>query len=292
MAKGSHERFKRSILEGPRPRRLSPDRYEDAAVSPHTRAALITGSTSGIGLAIAEKFAEAGYAVVITGFGNAQAILTLREALTSRYGVPVSYIAADAAQPAEIRDMMESAAREIGTLDILVNNVGMQHVATLDEFPDEKWDQLLAVNLSAAFHATKAALPGMKQKGWGRIINIASAHGLVASVGKAAYVASKHGLIGLTKVTALEAARFGVTVNAICPGWVRTALAEKQVHDRAARCGRPVSEEEVHMLGEKQPLAAFTTPAQVADLALYLCSSSAATITGAALSIDGGWVAQ
>jgi 3-hydroxybutyrate dehydrogenase len=261
-------------------------------VNLNNRAALITGSTSGIGLAIAESFAAAGCRVVLTGFGDALEVLDLQESLARRHSVPVSYVAADVSRPAEIREMMANAARQVGTLDILVNNAGMQHVAPVDEFPEDKWDQVLAVNLSAAFHATKAALPGMRQKRWGRVINISSAHGLVASAGKAAYVASKHGLLGLTKVTALETARSGVTVNAICPGWVRTPLAEKQIHDRAARSGCSVHEEEIQLLGEKQPLAVFTTPAQVADLALYLCSPSASTITGAALSIDGGWVAQ
>jgi 3-hydroxybutyrate dehydrogenase len=262
------------------------------AVNLQNKTALITGSTSGIGLAIAEAFASAGCGVALTGFGDPQAIMELRESLVRRHSVPVSHIPADAARPAEIREMLATVARQLGTLDILVNNVGMQHICLVDEFPEDKWDQMLAVNLSAAFHATKAALPGMKQKGWGRIINIASAHGLVASAGKAAYVASKHGLVGLTKVTAIETARFGVTVNAICPGWVRTPLVEKQVQDRAARSGRSLLDEERQLLGEKQPLPTFTTPAQVADLALYLCSPSAATITGAALSIDGGWVAQ
>jgi 3-hydroxybutyrate dehydrogenase len=256
------------------------------------KAALVTGSTSGIGGAIAQRLAAAGCNVVITGFGEETEIDRLTKSLSQEHGVRALYIAADARKPAEVRAMMASAASKIGTLDVLVNNVGMQHVAPVDEFPDEKWDELLAVNLSAAFHTTKSVLPGMKEKRWGRVINIASAHGLVASAGKSAYVATKHGLIGLTKVTALEAASFGVTANAVCPGWVRTPLVEKQVHDRAASSGRSLADTELQLLLEKQAVPTFTTATQVADLALYLCSQSAATITGAALSIDGGWVAQ
>jgi 3-hydroxybutyrate dehydrogenase len=180
----------------------------------------------------------------------------------------------------------------LGGVDILVNNAGIQHVAEIDSFPEEDWNRVIAINLSAAFHATKAALPVMKQRGWGRIINVASVHGLVASAGKAAYVAAKHGLVGLTKVTALECARFGITANAICPGWVRTPLVERQVQARAERSGRSLQDEESLVLSEKQPLATFTDPRQIADLVVFLCSDSASTMTGAAVSMDGGWVAQ
>jgi 3-hydroxybutyrate dehydrogenase len=256
------------------------------------RAALVTGSTSGIGWSIANALAAAGCQLVITGFGDPDEIDVLTQSMARHYDVHVSYINADAEQPAQVRDMIKMIVQRTGALDVLVNNVGVQHIAPLDEFPDEQWDRLLAINLSSAFHATKATLPGMKTKRWGRIINIASAHGLVGSVGKAGYVAAKHGLIGLTKVTALEVARFGITANAICPGWVRTQLAEAQVNDRAARSGRSLQEEETRLLVEKQAIDAFTTPEQVADLVVHLCSPSAATITGAALSIDGGWVAQ
>lgn len=261
-------------------------------MSLHGKSALVTGSTSGIGLAIAKALAACGCNLVITGFGDAAQIQALTESLAKQHDIQAAYIPADAARPADIRSLIAASIQRFGAIDILINNVGIQHVAPLDEFPDEQWDRVIAVNLSAAFHATKAVLPSMKAKRWGRIINVASAHGLVASVGKGAYVAAKHGLVGLTKVVALENAPFGITANAVCPGWVRTPLVDQQVQARAAHSGRTLAEEEQLLLGEKQPLQAFTTPEQIAALAIFLCGDSAATITGASLPIDGGWVAH
>jgi 3-hydroxybutyrate dehydrogenase len=254
--------------------------------------ALVTGSTSGIGLAIARAMAVAGYNVIITGFGELSQIDILLGELRDRHGVGAVYLPADLSKPGEIRALVSSALERFGSVGILVNNAGIQHIAPIHEYPEDRWDQILAVNLSAAFHTTKALLPHMRTAGWGRIINIASAHGLVASPSKSAYVASKHGLIGFTKVTALENGAFGVTANAICPGWTRTPLAEKQVADRAARAGTSIQQEELQVLLEKQAIPAFTTPEQIASLAVFLCSDQASTITGATLSIDGGWVAQ
>lgn len=256
------------------------------------KTALVTGSSSGIGLAIARALASAESNVVLTGFGDRDELDRLAATLASHHGVGVAYIPADVRKPSDIRDLVFAATERFGTLDILVNNAGIQHIAPVEEFPEDKWDEILAVNLSAAFHATKAALPLMRRAGWGRIINISSAHGLVASPGKCAYVAAKHGLIGLTKTTALETGRFGITANAICPGWTRTPLAEKQVQDRAVQSGREIRDEEVRMIGEKQAITQFTTPEQIAEFAVFLCSDAAASLTGAALSVDGGWVAQ
>lgn len=256
------------------------------------RTAVVTGSTSGIGLAIAEGLSAQGCDVVITGFGDAAAIDDVVARFARQYSIRAHYLPADVTQPAEIRALIAAAAERLGVVDILINNAGIQHVAEIDVFPEEQWDRVIAVNLSAAFHATKAALPLMKQRCWGRIVNIASAHGLVASAGKAAYVAAKHGIIGFTKVTALESARFGITANAVCPGWVRTPLVEQQVQARAMRSGRELQEEESMLLSEKQPLPAFTSPQQIADLVVFLCSESASTMTGASLSMDGGWTAQ
>jgi 3-hydroxybutyrate dehydrogenase len=256
------------------------------------RTALVTGSTSGIGLSIARALAASGCNVVLTGFGERAAIEALMAELETRYQVGVAYVAADLADPAEIRALADAATRTFGTVHILVNNAGVQHIAELENFPQERWDQILAVNLSAAFHTTKALIPAMKQVGWGRIINISSAHGLVASPGKCAYVTAKHGLIGLTKATALETGQYGITANAVCPGYTRTPLALKQLQDRAAHSGRDLHEEERRMLTEKQAIPLFTEPGQVAELTVFLCSEGASTITGAALSIDGGWVAQ
>lgn len=252
----------------------------------------MTGSTSGIGLAIARVLAAAGCDVVITGLGDAAQISALAHELAGEHRIRASYIPANLASPAEIRSLVAAAEDQLGAPQILVNNAGIQHVAPLQQFPDEQWDQIVAVNLSAAFHATKACLPAMQRAGWGRVINISSAHGLVASPGKSAYVAAKHGLIGLTKVTALENAAFGITANAICPGWVRTPLVEAQVQARAAAGGISPLEAEQLMIGEKQAIVEFTAPEQIAALALFLCSDSASTVTGAAMSMDGGWVAQ
>ena len=256
------------------------------------KVAIITGSTSGIGLGIARALAAEGCAIMLNGFGDKEAIDKLRRELAKEHKVKVSYSAADMSKPAEIGLMVAATVREFGAVDILVNNAGIQHVAPIDEFPDEKWDAIIAINLSAAFHATKAALPGMKRRRWGRIVNIASAHGLVASEQKVAYVAAKHGLVGMTKVAAIEAANFGITCNAICPGWVLTPLVEQQIAARAKQTGRSVEETQADFLREKQPMLAFSTPESIGALTVFLCGDSAATITGSAYSIDGGWVAQ
>ena len=257
------------------------------------KTALVTGSTSGIGLGIANALAAEGCNIVMNGFGDAAAIERLRRGLAERHGVRAIHLPGDMSRPAEIRSLVEQAtAHEGGGVDILVNNAGIQHVAKIVDFPDERWDAVIAVNLSAAFHASKAALPAMIAKRWGRIINIASAHGLVASGEKAAYVAAKHGLVGLTKVTAIETANQGVTCNAICPGWVLTPLVEQQIAARAAAQGIPVEQARDDLVREKQPMLDYTTPEKIGALAVFLCGEAASTITGAALSIDGGWVAQ
>jgi 3-hydroxybutyrate dehydrogenase len=258
----------------------------------HGKTAIVTGSTSGIGLGIAEALAAQGCDIVLNGFGDPAAIERLRCDLVERHGVRAHYVAADMAKPAEIRGLAAAATEHFGGVDILVNNAGIQHVAPIVEFPEERWDAVIAINLSAAFHATKAALPAMIAKRWGRIINIASAHGLVASGEKAAYVSAKHGLVGLTKVTAIETANQGVTCNAICPGWVLTTLVAQQIEARAGAEGIAVERAREDLLREKQPMLDFTTPEKIGALAVFLCGAAAATMTGAALSIDGGWVAQ
>jgi 3-hydroxybutyrate dehydrogenase len=256
------------------------------------RTALVTGSTSGIGRGIAQALAARGANLVLNGYGEAGEIEKLRAGLAQAHGVTVGYDAADMSRPQEISAMVEKAVDEFGAIDILVNNAGIQHVAPVEEFPPEKWDAILAVNLSASFHTIRHALPAMKQRKWGRIINIASAHALIASPYKTAYVAAKHGVAGLTKTVALEAAAFGVTVNAICPGYVFTPLVEKQIPDTAK--ARGITEEQVvkDVLLAAQPTRQFVTIEQVASLAAYLASEDAASITGAILSIDGGWTAQ
>jgi 3-hydroxybutyrate dehydrogenase len=256
------------------------------------KVAIVTGSTSGIGLGIAEAFAAQGVDLVINGFGDAAQIESLRAELASRHGVRVVYSAADMSKPDQVAGMVEQATGELGRVDILVNNAGIQHVAHVQDFPAEKWEAVIAINLSAAFYATKAALPQMLERNWGRIINIASAHGLVASADKSAYVAAKHGLVGLTKVVALETARTGVTCNAICPGWVLTPLVQRQIDDRAAREGIPVERAKLELLGEKQPSLEFVTPEQLAGLAVFLCSPSADQLRGQAIAMDGAWTAQ
>ncbi|MCS6780494.1 MAG: 3-hydroxybutyrate dehydrogenase [Geminicoccaceae bacterium] len=256
------------------------------------KVAVVTGSTSGIGLGIAHALARAGADVMLNGFGEAPAIARLRDELASEHGVRVGYDGADMSRPEQIAAMIEHATAELGRVDILVNNAGIQFTAPVHEFPVERWDAILAINLTAAFHAIRAALPQMLERNWGRIVNIASAHGLVASVHKSAYVAAKHGLVGLTKVVALETATTGVTCNAICPGWVLTPLVQKQIDDRAAREGIPVEEAKRALLAEKQPSQEFATPAQIGALAVFLCSDAAAQIRGAALPVDGGWTAQ
>lgn len=256
------------------------------------KVALVTGSTSGIGLGIARELARAGADIVLNGFGYPAQIAALRTAVAQEFSVRVAYSAADISKPEEIAAMVSQAQKEFGSLDILVNNAGIQFVANIEDFPDTRWDQIIAINLSGVFHGMKAAIPGMKAKGWGRIINIASAHGLVASGQKVAYVAAKHGVVGMTKVAAIELGNFGVTVNAICPGWVLTPLVQKQLEDRARLEGSDVETQKKNMIAEKQPMHRFSTPEAIGGLAVFLCSDAAATITGAPLSIDGGWVAQ
>jgi len=256
------------------------------------KTALITGSTSGIGLGIAEALAAQGANIVLNGFGEAGEITQLRIDLSRRHGVNVLYDGADMSQPAAIESMMKSALGEFGAVDILVNNAGIQHVAPVDEFPLEKWNAILAINLSAAFHTMRLALPAMKQRGFGRVVNIASAHALVASPFKSAYVAAKHGIAGLTKTVALEVAQLGITVNAVCPGYVLTPLVRKQIPDTAK--ARGISEEAVvrDVLLAAQPTKQFVTVEQVAAFTTFLCSDSAASITGAVLPIEGGWTAH
>ncbi len=256
------------------------------------RIALVTGSTSGIGLGVAHALAAAGANIMLNGFGDAAQIETLRTEMASSHGVQVGYNGADISKPDQVGGMVADTIRSMGSLDILVNNAGVQFTANVEDFPAERWDQIIAINLSGVFHGMKAAIPGMKAKGWGRIINIASAHGLVASPQKIAYVAAKHGVVGMTKVAAIELANAGVTVNAICPGWVLTPLVEKQLRDRAVRDATTVEQVTHAMLTEKQPMAQFSTPEQIGGLAVFLCSEAARTITGTPLSIDGGWVAQ
>ena len=256
------------------------------------KVALVTGSTSGIGLGIARALAGQGADIMLNGFGDSAAIEAERARFVAEFGVRVRYNAADLSKPKEIAAMVAETEQELGRLDVLVNNAGIQFVANIEDFPDDRWDAVIAVNLSGVFHAMKAAIPGMKRRGWGRIINIASAHGLVASGQKAAYVAAKHGVVGMTKVAAIELANEGVTVNAICPGWVLTPLVQKQIDDRARELGSTPEEQKRLMVTEKQPMAEFSTPEQIGALAVFLCSDGAKTITGAPLSIDGGWVAQ
>jgi len=256
------------------------------------KTALITGSTSGIGLEIARAFAKQGTNLVLNGFGNAQEIETLRAGLAKEHKIEVVYSPADLSKPSDIAQMIKLAESKFGGVDILVNNAGIQFVAPIEEFPVEKWDAILAINLSGAFHATRLAVPYMKKKKWGRIINMSSAHGLVASPFKSAYVAAKHGLLGLTKTVALETAEVGITVNAICPGYVMTPLVQKQIPDTAK--ARGISEDAVirDVILEAQPTKKFVEVSEVAALALFLASDAASSITGAALSIDGGWTAH
>jgi 3-hydroxybutyrate dehydrogenase len=255
------------------------------------KVALVTGSTSGIGLGIAQSLARLGVHLTLNGFGDAEAAkaAVLAVALS---GVRVDYHGADMSRPDQIEDLIRHTEASFGRLDILVNNAGIQHVAPIEEFPVERWDAVIAINLTSAFHTTRLALPGMRARNWGRVINIASAHGLVASANKSAYVAAKHGLVGMTKSVALETATTGITVNAICPGWVLTPLVQKQVDARAAAEGVSVEEAKKALLGEKQPSLQFTTPEQLGELAVFLCSEAASNIRGAAINVDGGWVAQ
>ena len=256
------------------------------------KTAIVTGSTSGIGLGVATALAAQKCNMMLNGFGEPAAIEKIQKELSEQHGIKAAYSAADMSNPADIRALVASAERELGPVDILVNNAGIQHVASIEDFPDDKWDAILAINLSAAFHAIKAALPDMKRRKWGRIINIASSHGLVASGEKVGYVAAKHGLVGLTKVVAIETANSGVTCNAICPGWVLTALVAKQIEAKAKAAGISFVQASENLLREKQPMLRFTTPEQIGALAVFLCGDHAATITGVPLSIDGGWTAQ
>lgn len=254
--------------------------------------AIVTGSTSGIGLAIAHAFAAQGVDILFNGFGDKAAIDAILAEFPQKYGVKVAYSAADMSKPAEIRQMAADAAAKLGGVDILVNNAGIQFTATIEEFPEDKWDAILAINLSAAFHGTKAVLPLMRKGGFGRVINIASVHGLVASAHKAAYVAAKHGIIGLTKVTALEMAESGITCNAICPGWVHTPLVQKQIEDKAAAQGISVDEATKQLLGEKQPNKRFVKPETIGAIAVFLCGEHGDSMTGEIITADGGWTAQ
>jgi 3-hydroxybutyrate dehydrogenase len=256
------------------------------------KTALISGSTSGIGLATARALAQDGANVILNGFGDKAEIEKLRAGIEKSFGVKARYSAADMTKPVEIADMVRAGEKEFGAIDVLVNNAGIQHVANIEDFPVEKWDAIIAINLSSSFHAIRAAVPGMKSRKWGRIVNIASAHGLVASVQKVAYVAAKHGLVGLTKVVALETANDGITCNAICPGWVLTELIKQQIETRAKANNQSFDQAKVSLLSEKQPMLEFTKPESIGALAVFLCSDAAATITGSAYSIDGGWVAQ
>jgi 3-hydroxybutyrate dehydrogenase len=256
------------------------------------KVALVTGSTSGIGLGIARALAADGADVMLNGFGDVAEIEQLRTGLAKEFSVRVLYDGADLSKPEQVAAIVKKTQDELGSLDVLVNNAGIQFVAPVEEFPEAKWAAIIAINLSAVFYGMKYAIPGMKAKKWGRIINIASAHGLVASPQKVAYVAAKHGVVGATKVAAVELANDGITVNAICPGWVLTPLVKKQLEDRAKQAGTDVPAEEKKMLQETQPMLKFTTPEEIGALAVFLASDAAKTITGAPLSIDGGWVAH
>lgn len=256
------------------------------------KSVVVTGSTSGIGLGIARSFAAEGANIMLNGLGDAVEIETLRAGIEADFKVKAVYSPADMTRPAEIADMIAQAKRELGSVDVLVNNAGIQYVAPVDEFPPEKWDQIIAVNLTSAFHTTRAAVPMMKANGWGRIINIASAHGLIASPFKSAYIAAKHGIVGLTKTVALEIAEQGITCNAICPGWVKTPLVDKQIDAQAAAHKMPRDDVIRKVILERQPTKEFVKIEEVAALAVFLAGDTAASITGASMSIDGGWVAH
>jgi 3-hydroxybutyrate dehydrogenase len=256
------------------------------------KTAIVTGSTSGIGLGIAEKLAAAGAHVMLNGLGDKAEIQKIVDSLAQTHKVKVGYSDADMTKPSQIATMVQEANSLFGSVDILVNNAGIQHTSPVESFPDDKWDAIIAINLSALFHTIKAALPGMQQRNFGRIINIASAHGLVASAHKVAYVSAKHGVVGMTKVVALENAPHDITCNAICPGWVLTPLVEKQIKDNAAKEQISFEDAKMKLLAEKQPSLRFVAPDDIGDLVLFLCSKAGSSVTGTTLSIDGGWTAQ
>lgn len=256
------------------------------------KTALVTGSTSGIGLGVARSLAGQGADVMLNGFGKADEIEAIRKGLEAEFSVRIGYDGSDLSTQAGCEALMAATMAAFGKVDILVNNVGIQHVVPTEEFPPETWDRVLAINLSSYFHTTRLALPGMQERNWGRIINTASVHGLVASVNKAAYVAAKHGVVGLTKVVGLENAERQITCNAICPGWVDTPLVQAQIDARAAALGVPREQGLRDLLGEKQPSKRFSTPDNIGGLVVFLCSDAAQNITGTALPVDGGWTAQ
>ncbi|WP_319936796.1 3-hydroxybutyrate dehydrogenase [Thermohalobaculum sediminis] len=257
-----------------------------------SRVAIVTGSTSGIGLGIARALAAQGAAIMLNGFGDADEISRTRDALAAETGASVEYDGADISRPDQVAEMIERTARTFGSVDILVNNAGVQHVAPIHSFPVDKWESVLSINLSGAFHAIRTATPGMKARGWGRIVNVASAHGLVGSPFKSAYVAAKHGILGLTKVAALELAESGITANAVCPGYVWTPLVERQISDQARSHGIPREEVIREVLLKKQPNRRFVTVEEIGAVVAFLCSPGAASITGAAIPVDGGWTAE
>ena len=256
------------------------------------KTALVTGSTSGIGLGIAKALARQGANIVMNGFGEVDGPRAEVLAAGQAAGIQVAYHAADMSRAADIEDMMKYGADQFGRIDIVVNNAGIQHVASVEDFPVERWDAIIAINLTSAFHTTRLALPAMKAANWGRIINVASVHGLVGSAQKSAYVAAKHGIVGLTKVTALETAPTGVTCNAICPGWVLTPLVQKQVDAKAQQLGVSNEEAKKVLLGEKEPSMQFTTPDELGELAVFFCSPAGNNVRGVAWNMDGGWAAQ
>ncbi len=256
------------------------------------KSAIVTGSTSGIGLGIARALAAQGADVMLNGFGDMKEIEALRGSLSAEFGVQIGYDGADMSKATEIKALIERTTTRFGKVDILINNAGIQYVAPVDEFPEEKWEQVIAINLSAVFYGMHYALPQMKKRNWGRIINIASVHGLVASANKSAYVAAKHGVVGLTKTLALETAETGITCNAICPGWVLTPLVQKQIDALAERQGLSIEEAGRELLSEKQPSKSFVTPEQLGELAVFLCSDAASNMRGTAINVDGGWAAR